>query len=517
MADRLLIDFGGLPRIRGLHGSLTRGVSPSIFTLYHAPFSIPDGGTGTLTFGTGDNVISFSDCAIAGSFVRQYSGLQPVQATHIADRRWKWKHTVVSGTFNVRTSEGTVDPATKQEPGELAAYILRAMGETSYNTSQMPTGVYPPATWNNKRGDLALKDLCDYVACVPVLNPSSNVIEIWPLGTGEGSGEGQLGKTRHVPRTRVPGLIECRTGPVRWQTRLKLRPVSRNASFPQQKHIDEIEYKPQGGWQLQSPFTFQSLTNTLHRAIAFATIWREYRVTGQADGSLLPPFCNQQINSVNQYVLDDYLIETETDVLGYKKPMPYYIGGSYWPYTDLPENCDPEQYYNGEATLYKDRLMVTFPVPVHGFNASGQPVEPTLYLFTSYRVKTIDGEFIYLFRSNTTGSQTGGKLILERPEIFAIFNTAGVPGSAQDTSQQAFQEADNYVNIFLRKYQNPNASEVTVPGFVPGLLNGNLAQLTWNLTGNTTPWTKGCEQEELDPFSPGELERNVRELAEGTA
>lgn len=509
MPTNVFIDASGITGVKGLSGSFTRGISPSTFTVYCIPQDV-QGGTGTLTFGSGESVMQFVDCAVAASFVRQHTGTSPLMAVKIQDRRWKWKFSVVNGHYNTRSSEGTVDPATKKEPRELATYILQAMGETNFNVSFMPTGVFPPADWVNKRADIALQELCDYVACDVVLNPQDNSVEIWPLGVGQGLGE-LGGQVRHVPRVNVPATIECRTGPVRWQTRLKLRPVSRDATTPRQRSIHDIEYKPQGGWELQSPFTFQSITNTLQRAILFATMWREYRVVGQADGSLTPPFCNQPVSSVDQYILDDYLIESETDVEGYKRQMPFYIGGTYWPYTDLPQNCDPEQYYNGEATLYKDRRMVTFPIPIHGFNSSGQPVEPTLYLFTSYRVETTAGELVYLFWRDNTSSGTGGKLILERPEIFAIFNNAGVPGSATDTSQQALSEASNYVSIFKRKYENPNASEVTVAGFQPALLNGVLTQVSWNLTGASAPFTKAYDNWEGDPYSVSQSERRRRE------
>lgn len=510
MATNVFIDFGGLFGIKGMHGTFTRGVTPSSFTLYCAPQTIPDG-IYTLSFGqAGDGGMEFKGCAIAGAFIRNTVNRTPVMAVHVQDRRWKWKQSVVSGNFNARTAEGTVDPATKKEPSQLAAYILQALGETNFNTENMPTGMYPRADYVNKRADLALQELCDYVACEVVLNPVNDSIEIHPLGTGS-TLSGNLGKIQHVPRTKIPAIIECRTGPVVWQTRLKLRAVSRNASAPQQKLLAEIEYKPQGGFETQSPFTFQSLTNTLQRAISFAAVWREYRVVGQGDGSLTPPFCNQPVSSVDQYILNDYLIESETDLSGYKRRMPYYVGGIYWPYTDLPENCSTEQYYNGDSTLYCDRRLVTFPVPLHGFNSTGQPVEPTLYLFTSYKVKNTAGELVYLFWSDTTGSQTGGKLILERPEVFAIFNNAAVPGSATDTSNEALQEASKYVAAFKRKYQDPYSGEVLFPGVVPGQLDGRLSSISWTIMPGGATFTKATENFEGDSFAISKKERTFAE------
>jgi hypothetical protein len=275
--------------------------------------------------------------------------------------------------------------------------------------------------------------------------------------------------------------------------------------------MNNAEYTPQGGWVHQSPFTWQSISNTLQRAILFAEGWRNYRVVGQGDGTLQPPFCSLPITRVDQYILDECLLESERDLEGFQRARPYYIGGIYWPYTDLPVNCSTEQYYNGESKLYPDRRMVVFPVPLHGFNSTGQPVEPTLYLFTSYKLRAANGQLVRIFWQDTLGG-SGGVLVLERPEVFSTYNTAAVPGANTNTEAQASQELQNYVSIFKRKYQGPPASEVTFPGFLTNFsLDGVVAQITWNLTGQMTPWTKVCEHDELDPFAVDSREQRRRQ------
>jgi len=513
MAPQIFIDYGGLTG-RGLTGTFTRGVSPSTFTLYCKPQHIPDGGAARLIFGQGSNYVEFQDCAIAGAFVRPYSGAMPLMAVHLHDRRWRWKFSVVSGHYNVRTPEGLVDPATKKEPSELAALILQAMGETNITVDSMPTGVYPPADWVNKRADLALQELCDYIACDVVLNWQSNGVEIHPLGTGSTTEPVQTAKYTHVPRTNVPATIEVRTGPCRWQTKLKLAAVIRASTGNPQKRINDAA--PSGFWQTQSVFSFQSITDPLARALCFGEMWRLYRVVGQADGTVQPPFCQLPISKINQYLLEDHLIESEIDLEGYKRQMPAYLTGSIWAFTDLPNNCT-EQYLPIQFKLHKDRRLVEFEHPVHAFNDSAQPTEPTLYLITSYKLESTAGELIHLRRFGSTGSTTGGTLILERPEIFPIYNNVFIAGSQSNTEQQAFTEAEAYVQLFLRKYQNPFASEVTYPGFVPGLLDGNLAAIKWNLSGNSVPYTVAYEHEELDVSAVSRNERRRREKLDALA
>src|SRR5690349_6578338 len=112
MPDAANITFGPLASIRGMEGSLTRGIYPSVFTLYCLPTDNLDS-IGTLSFSDGSNTISLSNCAIGGAFIRKpYDGKWPSQAIHVLDRRWKWRFSNVSGDWNRRLSDGTVDTAT---------------------------------------------------------------------------------------------------------------------------------------------------------------------------------------------------------------------------------------------------------------------------------------------------------------------------------------------------------------------------------------------------------------------
>lgn len=495
MPDTAAITFGGLS-LRGATVPLCRGVSPSVFTLYMLPQNgLDTGGSLRITHGSTD--ITLSDCAITNAYIRKnYDKRWPIWAVHVMDRRWRWPGKTISGDYNRRTSDGTVDPATAKNPQELADLLFQALGDTA-DTSRIPTNtIRPRALWNNSRADLALQALCDYVACEVVLNPLTDGFEVWPLGTGAATPDlnNVLPKYRFAPRTAVPGNIEVVCGDSMFQHKLQLKNVLRNYSDNQQKLQTNWESKP-SDWTVESPFSFPGQTDASKRAIEYEAAYREFRVMGQQDGSLAVPNCSETISSTDQYLLNDHLLETETDLGGFKRNLPAYVSGDYYAWTDLPNNTSDARY-TGRFDLFADRRVVKFPFPIFKLSSRGAYAEPSLYLTTSYRVKSTAGDVVRIKRTGSVGGG-GGTLSLRRPEIFAIYSSSTAPGAKTNTEAQAIAEADAYVSMFQQKYANPWASELTYAGLVAGTLDGNVCQAVWQWAVNRPPVTTVCENEEL--------------------
>lgn len=506
MTTQASVSFSGVSNIRQVRFPFSRGVLPSTGFIYcpATPGTLDAGGD--LTFSFGGNSFTFTDCQISSChMLRHHDGLHPTRVIAFKDRRWRWSKKTVSGDWNRRLSDGTVDPLTRLQPSGLASQILNAMGEGGYDVSRMPTGVYPPGKWDNERADIALQRLCDYVACEVVLNPTTNLVEIWPLGTGgstvEGVGE-LYPKYRHVPRAGVPSTVRVNCGPSVWQSKLALRAVARNYNTSTQYLLSTLGTT---FIENESPLSLPSVTDNNLRALGFEQYLRLFEVIGQQGGSLAVPNCPIPITSTDQYLLNDYVLETETDLYGFKHNLSYYIDGDYWPYSDTLANVT-SQRYTGDSRLHKDRKCVQFPVPMIKFSSSGAYGEPTMYLTTSYRVRDVYGQVAGLYRYGSVGG-SGGELVLSRPEIFSVYSTSTTPGAQTNTESQAIAEADLYVQMFLQKYANPIASEITYPGLLSGSLDGNIAQITWEYSVNYLPRTIVCEGEELDISAPSSAER----------
>ena len=499
MADQSSVSYGGLNGIRAVRFPFARGVTPStacIYTVSRADFDP----SGPLVLSANGETLTFPDTAVVSAHIRRHAdGRQDTTAIYVADRRWRWRGKSVSGDWNRRAADGTLDTATTKTPAELAGLILNALGESGYDTTQMPTNVRPRCYWQNERADLALARLCEYVACEVVLNPLTNLVEIWPAGVGgfsaTGVGEARR-KRRHAPRVYVPNRVVVNCGHSLWQTQLLLQAACRNYSDNKQKSLSQVDIRPIDGWTYEYPGLFAGVASG-SRIRAFEDVYRTYRVIGQKNGYLGLGNVPFPISSPNQYVLNDYTLEVEEDYLGAKHNLPAYCDvGECWGYIDTTANASSARSLV-PFKLHLDRQIVEFNTPLFKLSSTGTFQEPTLYLTTSYRVRTAEGQFAGLYRYGTVGG-TGGDLIVERPELFSVYTTAQ-SGAQTNTEPQTIAEADAYVQLLMRKYQNPWASEITYWGLqFGGSLDGNLAQVTWEWQVNAPPQTCVYEGDELD-------------------
>jgi len=507
------VTFGGLTGIKGISFTLSRGVYPSAFTLYLRPQSGIDPGTATLTLGSTGKTLSLSGCMLGDAFIRKnYDQKAPTWAVHGLDRRCRWKFLVVSGDYNRRKPDGTLDTATQKTPAELATLLGAALSET-IDTSRMPSGVFPRALWRNQRADLALQALCDYVACEVVLNPLTDGVEIWPLGVGQSSPTGLteiLPKYKFYPRSNIPSRIEVHGGDSLYQSKLQLRTVMRDDDGAQ-RLITNWQGLPYASVGAESPFSFPSITSTTgfdvftaikRRANAYEGYFRDFRVTGQADGTTQVPNCPVNVTQMDQYILNDYLLDSEKDLEGYSRPLPMYISGDYYAYTDLPNNTSDARWTGGYR-WYPERKIVHTDFPVFKLDSSGKYAEPAFYLNTSYKVKDTNGQVVHIVRTGNVGG-AGGALIIKRPELSATYSTT------TNTEAQANSEADTYVQIFQQKYQDPACSEMTYAGMVLGTLDGKIAQARWDILPTLGIRTTVYENYEGDTSSVSLNERRRR-------
>lgn len=497
------VTFGQLGGIRGLNFSLSRGVAPSCFNLYIKPQDELDEGVQTLAWGS-NSPLSLSGCVLSDAFIRKnYDNKWPTWSVIGFDRRYRWRFYPVSGDYNRRKPDGTLDTSTQKTPAELATLLGAALFET-IDTSRMPEGVFPRSLWRNQRADLALQALCDYVACEVVLNPINDRVEIWPLGLGGSSPTGAseiLPKYRFYNRKDIPSRIEVHGGGSTYQSKLQLRTVMRNDNNDQ-KLITNWEALPYASVGAESPFSFPSITSTVRRSNAYEGYFRDFRVTGQQDGTTQVPNCPVAVTKMDQYILNDYLLDSEKDLEGFARPLPMYLSGDYYAYTDLPNNTSDARWTGGYG-WFPERKVVHTDFPVFKLDSTGKYQEPAFFLNTSYRVKDANGQVVHIVRSGNVGG-AGGALILNRPELFAAYSPT------VNTEAQANTEADKYVELFRKKYQDPAASEMTYGGIYNVSPDGRIAQVRWDIMHTLGSRTSLYENFEGDTSSVGYNERRRR-------
>jgi hypothetical protein len=515
------VSYPGL-EIRYASMSFSRGVTPSVATVLAVPQGTLDLSPRTLTFEFNGQTVQFQDAAIHSAYVRRRRAGGWLHSIQILDRRWRWAFGGIGGEFNKRSPSGSIAQADQRTPAQLMTLCLNAMGEAGYDLSRVPSGVFPYVNWDGGNPALALADLCDYVACEVVLNHLTNRVEIWPLGVGNtnptGFGE-EHPKFAYKAPAKIPSSIQVHCGPSRFQNKLKLRAVLTDNTGTQ-KLINESSITPSGGWVTQA-LHFPGVS-AASQAVAVDQAWKDFRVVGQADGSLAVPQCPSTITSVGQYHLSDYQLLAETDTTGTLRALPYAVGGTFFSYSEVPGNFT-NTHWAGRTTLHKDRRLVRLHDPCIALTSAGLLTEPTLFLVTSYTVTDTDGSPIHVFRSGNVGGG-GGTLVLLRPEIFSAHNTTysqggdgtSIVGTVNNLTD-VNAEADQYIQMFQRKFGQPFASELTYAGIIPGTLDGNVCQVRWELGVNRDPKTMACEVEELDVSATPKTERRRREILQKVA
>ena len=512
----LTVTFAGLENPYACEFPLSRGVTPSVCTLFCEPQELLNLPPGTITITSDDATIAFTNCAVqAANFRSRWDGTRKRWAVQIQDRRRLWSTRRISGEFNRRNPDGTLDSTTTLNAKGLASLCLTACGETNFVIQDVPRNIYPYVRWDNARADLALAQVCDLSAC-EVCPTMDDRFAVCALGTGGDLQELPTQKTpqwRYVPRS-VPAEIRIVGGPSLWQSKLKLRAIAEETSGDQLA-LDGVSYKPTSDWENESPISFPNVTGDSQRA-ALESIYKRYRVLGQADSGLGVPNCPVQIASVAQYFpFQDYLLDAGRDYDGTLRGKKPYVDGSFWPYSHSSESASDIRYI-GEFNLLKTRGEVHFPAPVFGLS-SGTMLEPDIYLTVAYPVSYSGGGFERVEVSKSTGV-SGGVEVVNRPELFAT-TIAVYSGytlvSVVSTRSNVEAEAAAHLEVLARKYADTTAGEGTYCGFVFKDLDGKIAQITWRCGTKIRPTTQICLNEELHTYSPSRLEKKRREKLGG--
>ena len=126
-----------------------------------------------------------------------------------------------------------------------------AMGEESYDVSALPRDQYPPVSWDAINPADELERLADFYGGRLVYHPEMDGPLVAKLGDGAElpiprPGE-DAGKSVTLDPPEPPSVIACYGSPKQFQCRLRLEAVG-SISIRAIKPVDELSYKPAGGW-----------------------------------------------------------------------------------------------------------------------------------------------------------------------------------------------------------------------------------------------------------------------------
>ena len=286
-----LATFPGVQRVLGCEVTLAPGIQPSVATLSIAPQE-PPASAGGLTGGLleltyGGVRVRWPDCRVTG---HRFETTERGRVWHltVVDRRWRWEWGSISGRYNVCRDDGSLDPLTERSPQALASLCLDSLGERGYDVSLLPNGSQPFVAWNDANPAQALERLAASLGCRVVLRLDSTVA-LWPLGVGRELP--MLPEVQTLDRAAAlpprPDAIAVVAGATRFQHDFPLEAVGLDRDGVV-RPIDELAYRPRGGWKTADLPHFNQVNDPLDRRRARESVFRWYRI--RATGLVLPGY-----------------------------------------------------------------------------------------------------------------------------------------------------------------------------------------------------------------------------------
>lgn len=443
----------------------------------------------------GIELFRMDNCAIQRAQLSQ-SGGYTVTLT-IADRRWVWRDGKVSGHYNVKLPDGSIDPDTEKTPQELVDILLPQMGEndSAHSTfpsliSALPNESRPYVKWDYANPSDALEKLCDDLGCdiVPdFINPRIQIVERGsgvtlpvspaPISTGAG-----------IAGSAWPGSVVAVGAPIEFQARFLLEAVGLDRTDDTYKPLAQLPYYPTGGFALWR--TFADVDDEDDRKVAQRHVYRSYRIKNFAEGGLTLPVLAIALNSVDEIVLFDGLMETEIIGTQKRRKRPE-IRGTYF---DMDSDClvYSDKPYEGDFSVSAKRQMIRFNDRVFTMTAN-TPAPAEMYLDIAFTATDPDQQFVGLpivyAKAEAVSGADGptARLIRDRDlkrTIRVPYTALTTPGTPVDNVTEVDTRCQELIDAEMAEIQLDSSNEAVYPGLVAMELDGAIDTISWNVGGS---------------------------------
>jgi hypothetical protein len=512
------ITWGSLSITKGFAFSFSpMGIEPSVCVINSPPHvhTLQAQGSLTLTYdpdgagGTSPGSVVFPNCRLERPRLSVSRGGKMWQLP-IYDRRWKWRYGYINGSYNVKKPDGTY--TREKTPRQLAALLLDEMGETGYDVSQLPNSARPAAEWNNDVPAPLLAQLCSALGCVVCLNPLTNLVEIWPLGTANTLPAGTtVGGDVGFTELAKPDTIRAVGEPIFYQAPFMLAPVGEDTDGTI-KAIDDLSYKPSGGWET-TDLAMTAVTGTYtrggvtydKRSLAQANVWKKYRVTGfaPADDWVLPGYDDPLSRS--EIALLGTLVEEETQADGSKTRRPAFVSGTFTKRSKFGANVVNDALYDGGFSIDAQRAIVVFGEPVFKFTteADGFEITPATIKLTSGFYVKLAGVLDLTYLEDATGATNGTEpLVIDTPGVQAEIVYGGDPiAIVADNVTAVDAEMQYYIDAKLASLDPSDAATIRYVGFENIEPDGVIRMIEWSKSDQGIYTTVGLSRE-VNPYVP---------------
>jgi hypothetical protein len=235
---------------------------------------------------------------------------------------------------------------------------------------------------------------------------------------------------------------------------------------------------------------------------------------------------SEQIKSIDQYELEDGLVEIAKDFDGMPQTRPTLMEGEFWPQCPWQVTTDKSAVYNnaGYRVLPEHKNVIEFPYPVLKINTGGTYEPATMYLTTRCLVRKELGDWYISekFKRQLPWQPSGaGSRILKHPELWkyhiqSYTNTTSA-GSVTTNDTVLAAEANRYLDFVQQEYLGSAPEDRGYAFIYPLSLDGAIAQLQWRAGHDIPAQTRVSRNHEFDIFTPSYAWRRRYEKVDSLA
>ena len=529
------ISWPGVNYPQHLIASRTNGARPDTALLFALPQNTSPSAVGSLVFGFDATTITWAN-ALCDKFTMQFTTHGFRQVFVIKDRRWRWPKHYITGAYNVRLPDGTIDPATQKTLAQLATLLFTKAGETA-DISAITSTEYPMVVWDRANVADELEDLLEQRGYVISLQANDSV-KVYARGVGAtlpANGD-VVNVSISVDPPQLPDKLIAALAKTRVQSKLKLVPAGLDTDGSIKKTQD-LSYSPgvgTTGFDGLDLITFAYLTDPKAQDCAQRSVGLWYIVDSQADGTQnIGSYAPGEIavSSMRQLLpLSDELVATGANVFGVAQKNPAFVEGTFEVVDQQPPSNGATNKNSPDFTLISHRDwkldgrigVVKFRDPAFKWDATGSKrVFADVYLTCSYSVSDPatwikDREL----REKVLGGYGEDNIELTELErtLLCVYSR-GSPASIAsitDTKATVDAAADLYLNAAATQYATSVGTILLYRGIYGFNPDGLSLQIVWQCAapGNPVPFsTHASMNAEVHPLLPTRAQRGLARRA----
>lgn len=520
--------------------TLSSGITPSIVSLECIPFAGEIAPVSDVVFADGATTLTLKDCRIVGAPKPSRSSGGTIWHVQLMDRRWRWKYGVATGQWNREinqilkgvSQDDTVpysietDEIITRSARDLGGELLDVMGEVGYDIAKLPADDFPEIDWDNENPAKALANLCDLYNLLICYDPGGGGVKLCEKGDGQDlpKDDSMLSDDIATVAPEKPKTLRGLCGRRQYEVELRLEPVGVDADG-KIKHIDNLSYKPAGGWsgdfwtfaavadtECKDPLAetvsgnANTQTKTTFRKLALATVFKWYRIASpqsisgfRRNGALRRSVLLPWILPISSDLLESYLVPDGPAGQYVTRQRQAVVRGVFAKDVEAMGNANSTEYeeYAGNFSIDEAKGIVKFSDPVFQWTSSLPIAADPLYL----RCVVFGDRYEF-------DRPIGGDYGLEPVDCshLVVKHKWGVELNAvqvkirADVILDARQAEFNPVEAGSRSY-------VGIKGF---RLDGKIQQSTWSI-GPSGANTEASVNGEHDPWTPPMIARRQQE------